>query len=163
MLDYARKHGLEGEWEDVLKIITDYLQPEAGRSRTSKQATSMTSKPKLSADQPTYGKPLLHSPLTYAPTNEAGVVLLFGSMARDLGFAIMRVQAEFPDCEAMREVERNRWQRVRIEFEYESRNFLAHMHSASECDLIVCWSHNWPECPLEVLELQSVSLPGQAV
>ena len=21
------------------------------------------------------------------------------------------------------------------------------------CDLIVCWRHNWPECPLEVLEL----------
>jgi hypothetical protein len=47
-------------------------------------------------------------------------------------------------------------QLVRIEFEQESRNFLKHMHLASECDLIVCWKHNWPECPLEVVELKTV-------
>ena len=46
--------------------------------------------------------------------------------------------------------------RVRIEFEYESRNFLTHMHSTSECDLIVCWSHNWLDCPMEVIELKSL-------
>jgi hypothetical protein len=28
------------------------------------------------------------------------------------------------------------------------------MHEASKCDLIVCWKHNWPECPLEVIELR---------
>jgi hypothetical protein len=22
--------------------------------------------------------------------------------------------------------------------------------------MIVCWEHNWPECPLEVLELKSL-------
>jgi len=22
------------------------------------------------------------------------------------------------------------------------------------CDMIICWKHNWPECPLEVLELR---------
>jgi hypothetical protein len=27
------------------------------------------------------------------------------------------------------------------------------MHKASECDLIICWKHNWKECPLEVVEL----------
>jgi hypothetical protein len=32
------------------------------------------------------------------------------------------------------------------------------------CDLIVCWKHNWPECPIEVLELEKVvmSLPMRA-
>jgi hypothetical protein len=43
---------------------------------------------------------------------------------------------------------------VKIEFEYESRNFLRHMHDPNGCDLIVCWEHNWPECPLEVIELK---------
>ena len=113
--------------------------------------------PKLLPGQPTYGPPLLNSVLTYAPTNEAGVVLLFGSVARELGFSVLRVQTEFPDCEAMRLVEEDRWQRVRIEFEYESRNFLTHMHLISGCDLIVCWSNNWPECPLEVLELRRIA------
>jgi hypothetical protein len=43
-----------------------------------------------------------------------------------------------------------------LNFELESRNFLVHEHATTDCDLIVCWSHNWPECPLEVLELKSV-------
>jgi len=47
-------------------------------------------------------------------------------------------------------------QRVRIEFEFESRNFRTHGHNPAECDVVVCWKHNWPECPLEVLELRSV-------
>ena len=32
------------------------------------------------------------------------------------------------------------------------------MHSLDDADLIVCWTHNWPECPLEVLELKSIDL-----
>jgi len=64
------------------------------------------------------------------------------------------LQSAFPDCEAVREIQPGRWQRVRIEFEYESRNFLTHRHPAGECDVIVCWRHNWAECPLEVVELR---------
>jgi hypothetical protein len=30
------------------------------------------------------------------------------------------------------------------------------MHDPKGCDLIVCWEHNWPECPLEVLELRAI-------
>jgi hypothetical protein len=56
----------------------------------------------------------------------------------------------------MREVRPGVWQRVRIEFEFESRNFLAHGHDVTGCELIVCWNHNWEGCPLEVLELRSV-------
>ena len=63
------------------------------------------------------------------------------------------LQSEFPDCEALRQVMRDKWQRLRIEFEYESLNFLKHGHDVKGCDMIVCWKHNWPECPLEVLEL----------
>jgi hypothetical protein len=92
--------------------------------------------------------------LGLAPTNEMGVVFLFGTLAKELGFMVIRLQAEFPDCEAFREVEPGRWQWVRIEFEYESRNFLAHGHKLDGCDLIVCWKHNWEGCPLEVVELR---------
>lgn len=86
--------------------------------------------------------------------NEQGVVFLFGAMAKKLGFAITQIQAAFPDCEAYREIEPGKWQRVRIEFEYESRNFREHMHDPEKCHLIVCWSHNWEGCPLEVVELK---------
>jgi hypothetical protein len=30
------------------------------------------------------------------------------------------------------------------------------MHEATDCDLIVCWSHNWLDCPIEVLGLKSL-------
>jgi hypothetical protein len=92
-----------------------------------------------------------------APTNEQEVVCLFGSVARRLGFVILRLQTQYPDGEALREIEPGRWQRVRIEFEYESRNFLHHGHNADRCHLIVCWRHNWPECPVEVIELSKVA------
>lgn len=43
-----------------------------------------------------------------------------------------------------------------IEFEYESRNFLVHQHRVEDCDMIVCWTHNWEGCPLEVVELRTL-------
>jgi hypothetical protein len=102
---------------------------------------------------PIYGTPLMPAAMVTAPTNEAGVMFLFASMARELGYAALKVQTEFPDCIALRRVGHERSQLVRIECEYESKNFLAHLHDVKGCDMIVCWRHNWPECPLEVLEL----------
>ena len=61
--------------------------------------------------------------LAHEPVNEAGVLYLFGMVAYRLGFVVTRVQSEFPDCEALREIEPGRWQRLLIELEFESRNF----------------------------------------
>ncbi|MCU1220155.1 MAG: hypothetical protein JWN42_1352 [Candidatus Angelobacter sp.] len=43
-----------------------------------------------------------------------------------------------------------------MEVEFESKNFLRHGHDPKKCDVIVCWVHNWPECPkwIEVVELR---------
>lgn len=75
-------------------------------------------------------------------------------IAHDLGFVVERVQTGYPDCEAKRRVSGRRggFERVRIEFEFRSRNF---NHQPDGCDLVVCWEHDWPECPVEVLELES--------
>jgi hypothetical protein len=58
----------------------------------------------------------------------------------------------------MRLIAPGRWQRASIEFEFESRNFRDHGHPASGSDVIVCWRHNWEDCPahLEFLELSTV-------
>jgi hypothetical protein len=85
---------------------------------------------------------------------ENAVLFLFGAMANDLGFKVRRMQAAFPDCLAVRRVGENQWEDVKIELELMSRNFAAHGHDPKGCDLIVCWEHNWPECPLEVVELR---------
>ena len=94
----------------------------------------------------------------YEPVNEMGVMVLFSMMAQQLGFVIESVQAGFPDCEAKIEVEPGRWQHFRIEFEYESRGFRVHGHDPLQCDLIVCWRHNWKKCPpnIQVLELSKI-------
>jgi hypothetical protein len=91
-------------------------------------------------------------PLDYAPDNEQGVVYLFSHLARSrFGLRVERVQAGFPDCIAYQP-----GKRVRIEFEYRSRNFLLHRHPASRCDWLVCWIHDWPGVPdrLRVVELR---------
>ena len=105
-----------------------------------------------------YGPPIDFRGLRHAPINEQGVVFLFGMVSYELGFIVEAVHASFPDCEAKRCIDRNnqRWQRVRIEFEFRSRTFRDHGHDPVGCDLIVCWEHNWPECPLEVVELRKV-------
>lgn len=113
---------------------------------------------KRSKNRCVYGNPLAFPQFRHEPLNEQGVVLLFGMFAKQLGFIIETVQNGFPDCEAKRRISPQRWRRVRIEFEFESKNFQTHRHPPDGCDIIVCWCHNWPECPphLEVLELSNV-------
>jgi hypothetical protein len=102
------------------------------------------------------GEVLNFRSLQHAPINEQGVVLLFGMVAAELGFIVEGVTTGYPDCEAKRRVALSpeRWQRVRIEFEWQSRNFRTHGHDPEGCDLVVCWEHTWPDCPVEVLELK---------
>jgi hypothetical protein len=92
--------------------------------------------------------------LVYAPLNENGVVFLFGKIVDDLNMYIEEIKPGFPDCIARRFVGKG-WERVAIEFEHTSSNFKAHGHDPGQCDIIVCWEHDWPQCPLEVIELKS--------
>lgn len=104
-----------------------------------------------------YGPVINFRSFLHAPTCESGVILLFGMVAGELGFVIERMAPDFPDCEAKRRVpgHADALELVRIEFEHRSRSFRSHGHDAAGCDLIVCWEHDWPECPLPVLELKS--------
>jgi hypothetical protein len=91
------------------------------------------------------------APLDYAPSNELGVVFLFSHLARKFGLRVERVQPGFPDCVAYKD-----GKRVRMEFEFKSKNFKTHGHYDRRCDWIVCWEHNWPGVPkhLRVVELR---------
>jgi hypothetical protein len=152
MMRYAQAHGLEQQWPDVMALAradmeldwpaVESLWPAPGGPGWG-----------VFTNRPVYGTPMNLCPLAHAPTNEMGVVFLFGVMARDLGYIVTLLQTEFPDCEALRRMTPEKWQRLRIEFEFESRNFLTHGHDVNGCDMIICWKHNWPECPLEVVEL----------
>jgi hypothetical protein len=104
-----------------------------------------------------FGEPLDFRGLRYAPINEQGVVYIFGMISRELGFLVESIRTDYPDCEGKRcvDAKRQRWEHVLIEFEYQSSNFRAHGHNPEVCDIIVCWIHDWQDCPIEVLELCS--------
>jgi len=147
---YAEEHGVVGEWEDVMVTLARPPGWQSSGALTATMMRAVTGKD----DCPVYGPVVRARGFVYGPTNENGVVCLFGAMAEELGFLILKIQTAYPDCEAMRVLPGGRLTPVRIEFEYESRNFMTHMHDPAGCDLIVCWEHNWEDCPLEVVELK---------
>jgi hypothetical protein len=152
---FAHQAGLEDEWQDVLEVAANHVKYAPPPARTPVLQRNLLPQARKLAGRQVYGAPMGRTPMVFEPTNEAGVAVLFGAVAHDLGFSILHVQQSFPDCEVMREIEPGRCQRELAEFEYASRNFLGHMHPVDGCDMIICWVHNWPECPLEVVELRS--------
>ena len=95
------------------------------------------------------------APLRYAPVNELGVVFLFAHVARKKRVRVDEIRPGFPDCIGYQKIH-GAEKRIRIEFEYKSRNFKQHRHDPRKCDWLVCWEHNWPDAPksLEIVELR---------
>ncbi len=163
--------GDNAEWTDVLALLparfpqvrrqaalnTIHATPVATPYESPSASVTTQTHARLD-NRPTYGNPIDFRGLRHEPVNESGVVFLFGIVARELGYYVEAVQAGYPDCEAKRQIAPGKWQRVKIEFEFESRNFRDHGHPPEGCDIIVCWRHNWTECPehLEILELCQV-------
>jgi hypothetical protein len=152
---YMEENGLTDEWKDVMELIRAYEQGQDGMEMAPSPECEQH-KPRVMTDRPVYGPLIRPYPMIHGPINENGVLYLFGTVSYRLGFVVTLIQGAFPDCYALRLVDVDRWQPVRIEFEYESRNFLRHLHDPKGCDIIVCWKHNWPECPLEVIELSKI-------
>ncbi|HEY2168110.1 MAG TPA: hypothetical protein VGJ30_00675 [Candidatus Angelobacter sp.] len=155
MVAFAERHG-QGDWADVLEIAKATGEGTWLANSTSRLAGGPPGTGKILKDRPTFGPPMTQSGMLCGPENENGVLFLFGMMAWQLGFAVKKVQQAFPDVIALRKIDEQTWQEVKIELEKESRNFLRHGHPPSGCDLIICWVHNWPECPVEVIELSTM-------
>jgi len=158
------KLSIAAKWGGIIRSSPVHIPFEDGeiiRKTLEKTSTEYPIKPKTGVPKPRrggkqeYGAPLEFRGLRHAPLNEQGVVYVFALVARELGFTVEAIGTSFPDCEAKRQIDTKgeRWQRVRIEFEYYSNDFKRHNHSTEGCDLIVCWKHDWTECPLEVIEL----------
>jgi len=105
-----------------------------------------------------FGSKIDFKSLSCTPLNELGVVYLFGVLHDTFDFKIESIQAGFPDCIARRKITPNRWEELRIEFEYQSKSFVTHRHDPNQVDMIVCWRHDWKNCPdhIEVIELSSL-------
>lgn len=105
-----------------------------------------------------YGDPLEFRGLRHAPVDVGGVIFLFGMIARELGFHVEAIMSGFPRCDAKRQIGSGKWQRLRIDFELESRHFREAGRNPGACDLLVCWRDTWPDRPrsLDVLALERV-------
>jgi len=94
--------------------------------------------------------------LVYEPVNEQGVIFLFAKYHKELGIEYIEgIQQGFPDAFGRRKIGKTEYEPVDIEFEFKSLDFKNHEHDPNQCDIIVCWEHNWKECPIEVIELKS--------
>ncbi len=77
-------------------------------------------------------------------------------LAEELGFVVESVQDGFPDCSAKLRRADGTFEGVSIEFEFRSSEFSRHGHDPASCDIIVCWLHDWSECPIQVIALSEV-------
>jgi len=118
------------------------------------------------------GKLINFRGLVYAPVEENGVIFLFSKLTNDLNLYIETIRKGFPDCIAKRYIGRGQWEEVHIEFEFKSSDFERHGHLRSmqkgtKCDMIVCWEHDWKNCPkdIEVIELKNeyLNYPNQVI
>ena len=101
--------------------------------------------------------------LTEASICENSVIFLFGRIFRFLNFDDVLVGHEKAgELDAWAWNEREQRDTI-IEFEVTSRNFRDQQHDPNKCNLIVCWEHNWKECPsnIDVLELKQFWEKGQ--
>lgn len=92
--------------------------------------------------------------LVYAPINEQGVVFLFSKVHKDLQIEIEEIKQGFPDAVGRVRTGKG-FARRSIEFEFKSSGY---DHLPQKCDILVCWEHDWQDCPqdIEVIELKSV-------
>lgn len=140
---------------DKIREILQESKKENREYPLAEQVIKYTSTKPRKLKKQEYGLPIDFRGLRHGPINEQGVVYLFALVAKDLGFHVEAIGTTFPDCEAIRCIDKRkeRWQRVHIEFEFLSSNY---DHPSEGCDILVCWKHNWKECPLEVIELSEV-------
>ena len=138
---------------NIVAKIDSYVSPTVPPASAESDATLTTGRPldggQEIEDANVYGDFINFRGLQHAPLNENGVVFLFGMICRELGYVVEIVKPGFPDCEAKRKIrgKESKWQQVRIEFEYQSRNFRSHGHNPTSATSSSA-EHNWPDCPI---------------
>lgn len=113
------------------------------------------------ANEGNLGEPIDLRILNYAPTSEQAVVVLFAEFMREIDFNFVKlefVRNEFPDACVIQKTSARTFARKYIEFEFKASGFRDHMrnphHREIQCDYVVCWENDFPNCPIPVIELK---------
>lgn len=167
-LAYSPKNGLiygltgwykecKAQAGDIIKL--KILKPKKKykftfEKRIEKEPLQLKS-PKKNSRATFVGEPINFRGMIYAPVNEQGVVCLFGKIHDEIGIKVEAIRTAFPDV-IIRRFNGRAWVSERAEFEYRSSHFLQHGHDPNKADIIICWIDDWPDCPLEVIELKAI-------
>lgn len=153
----AEYNGKSVNVKGLLQSILGSQPPTAAQTQDQTVIPPISMPPK--SREPQILGARLDSPiLNYEPVNEMGVVILFGFYMKELGFShLEQIQSKYPDAIGMVQLPNGRLRRAAIEFEYESKTFEQHGHDPKDCDIIICWVHNWKNCPqnLQIIEMKS--------
>jgi len=86
---------------------------------------------------------------------QAGI--LWNKLSEEIGLVHIKEfhTNKFPDLIGLKADESGSYKHVYVEFETVSSNFIKHKHSINDCNVIICWKHDWIECPknIKVIEL----------
>jgi len=87
------------EWSNIVALLPlpEVTPPVADGTPlpASQEVRSPLARQRKLTDRPTYGDPIDFRGLRHAPVNEAGVIFLFGMVARELGYLVESVQGGF--------------------------------------------------------------------
>lgn len=104
-------------------------------------------------------EPLTSNNVQFIPQNKKGVIYLFGIISNKLGYILESISSDFPEAEAKRCSGTQelfvRWEQLKLHFEYRSLDIKKYEDRLFLCDLVVCWHHDWEECPIPVLSLKA--------
>jgi hypothetical protein len=100
------------------------------------------------------------------PKREKSVIALFSILAAPMGIIKIRASGNFPDIQAELSDELSNAlglkKEINIEVEYSDKSFREHVRARKDkdCDVVVCWEHNWPYIWLnpQSRELKIISL-----
>ncbi len=82
---------------------------------------------------------------------------IWGKIAQRLN--LVRIEEiysnKYPDMIALKKNDDESLKNINIEFESISSNFKRHNHPTDKCDVLICWKHDWVDCPknIEIIEL----------
>lgn len=101
--------------------------------------------------------PLMKGKEMRTPQNETETILLFNWLNQlyKLGFTLVYFSGSFPDA-----VYKYKNKEIKVEFELKSSRAKHHFDDPTSkstlCEMIICWQHDWAECPVDVFEIKKV-------
>jgi hypothetical protein len=158
-LDFRTRYGFapqEIDW--LLTFVASYVSPSDSNFLIDEDVLK-TKEIQVPVDDEddiddVVGEPMELQVMRWTPTNEMGVVALFIEFRKALGFPIVEViRTRFPDAAVFQESTKGYIRRY-IEFEFRSSGYKSHIKSKRKCHYVVCWEHDWKECPVDVIELR---------